>query len=140
MDKIHPKTARSLQRHYHEHGNHGHSHPRPPRRRPTRTPHPARSVSKKLVYPIPVTLNRLPLPPSDKKSTSFIATITHPVFFQSGASRHIDIGDHPTTGRFHVSHSVNIQRYLDVPPAQGEALHQQPVPQVCFLESLLVLL
>lgn len=42
----------------------------------------------------------------------------------------MELGENQITGRYESKHSMNISRYLHIPPAKGEALHGQPAPQV----------
>lgn len=71
-----------------------------------------------------------PIARADLSSVRFVATILHPAFFTSGAARHIELAENQNTGRFESKHSINVTRYLNIPPAKGEALHGQPAPQV----------
>lgn len=61
----------------------------------------------------------------------FVATIMHPAFNSSGASRHIQVGEDPATGHQTTLYSINVSRYLDIPPTKGEAIHGQSTAQVC---------
>lgn len=61
----------------------------------------------------------------------FVATIMHPAFNSSGASRHIQVGEDPATGHQSTLYSINVSRYLDIPPTKGEAIHGQSTAQVC---------
>lgn len=63
----------------------------------------------------------------------FVATIMHPAFNSSGASRHIEVGEDPITGRQGTLYSVNVSRYLDIPSTKGEAIPGQPETQVRIL-------
>jgi len=67
---------------------------------------------------------------SDLLESRFVASVCHPVFFSSGASRHMEVGENQTTGRLEATHSMNISRYLHIPPTKGEALPGQPCVQV----------
>lgn len=67
---------------------------------------------------------------SDPLESRFVASVCHPVFFSPGASRHMEVGENQTTGRLEATHSMNISRYLHIPPAKGEALPGQPAVQV----------
>jgi hypothetical protein len=42
----------------------------------------------------------------------------------------MDLGENQTTGRLEATHTMNISRYLHIPPAKGEALPGQPAVQV----------
>lgn len=66
----------------------------------------------------------------------FVATIMHPAFNSSGTSRHIQVGEDPTTGYQTTLYSINVSRYLDIPPTKGEAIHGQSTAQVCSPHSL----
>lgn len=55
----------------------------------------------------------------------------HPAFNSSGASRHIQVGEDPATGYQTTLYSINVSRYLDIPPTKGEAIHGQSAAQVC---------
>jgi hypothetical protein len=67
---------------------------------------------------------------SDPLESRFVASVCHPVFFSPGASRHMELGENQTTGRLEATHSMNISRYLHIPPAKGEALLGQAAGQV----------
>lgn len=61
----------------------------------------------------------------------FVATIMHPAFNSSGASRNIQVGEDPSTGHQTTLYSINVSRYLDISPTKGEAIHGQSTAQVC---------
>ena len=42
----------------------------------------------------------------------------------------MELGENQITGRLEATHSMNIARYLHIPPAKGEALPGQPAVQV----------
>lgn len=42
----------------------------------------------------------------------------------------MELGENQATGRLEAAHSMNISRYLHIPPAKGEALPGQPAIQV----------
>jgi len=54
----------------------------------------------------------------------------HPAFNSSGTSRDISVAEDPTTGRIGNLYSINVNRYLSIPPTKGEALPGQPKTQV----------
>ncbi|KAK2761226.1 hypothetical protein FQN54_001748 [Arachnomyces sp. PD_36] len=60
----------------------------------------------------------------------FIATLLHPLFFTSGASRLIEVGDDPISGSRQITQSIKVTKYLHVTPAKGVFLDGQPVPQI----------
>ncbi|KAK1832017.1 ribosomal protein L11 methyltransferase [Podospora conica] len=62
----------------------------------------------------------------------FVATVLHPVFFTSNASRNIEIKDNPVTGEFEVIRSKVITEYLHVAPYKGIATADQPEKQIYF--------
>jgi len=62
--------------------------------------------------------------------TSFVATLLHPVFFTSGASRNIDVRYRPETGEMETDRTMVVRNYLSVPPAKGIAVPGQPQKQV----------
>ncbi|KAF8537108.1 hypothetical protein BDD12DRAFT_848334 [Trichophaea hybrida] len=70
----------------------------------------------------------------------FIATVMHPAFNSSGMSRGVQVIDDPTSGRVRNVCSVNVERYLDIPPTRGEAIIGQPKPQYYFHRPLSELL
>lgn len=61
---------------------------------------------------------------------SFVATLLHPVFFTSGASRNVELRFNRTTGDLEVERTKIIKNYMSVPPAVDIALPGQPVKQV----------
>ena len=61
---------------------------------------------------------------------SFMATVLHPVFFTSNATRKIEIDFDRETGKTQVTRSKVIKDYLFVPPYKGWALPGQPRMQV----------
>ncbi|KAK5653837.1 hypothetical protein OQA88_7997 [Cercophora sp. LCS_1] len=63
------------------------------------------------------------------KDGVFVASVLHPVFFTSNATRKIELGFNPETGDLEVSRSKVITTYLDVPPARGIACPGQPTLQ-----------
>ncbi|KAL1842420.1 hypothetical protein VTJ49DRAFT_5268 [Mycothermus thermophilus] len=62
----------------------------------------------------------------------FVATLLHPVFVTSNASRHIEVRNNPETGNLEVIRSKIITEYLSVPPYRGIAVPGQPEKQVYF--------
>ncbi|KAK0733078.1 S-adenosyl-L-methionine-dependent methyltransferase [Lasiosphaeria miniovina] len=62
----------------------------------------------------------------------FVATVLHPVFFTSGASRNIDLRFDPATGELGVVRAKVVRDYLFVPPAKGVAFVDQPERQLYF--------
>ncbi|MCJ1248536.1 hypothetical protein MMC30_005754 [Trapelia coarctata] len=76
------------------------------------------------------------LPGLLKKDGRFVATVLHPAFCSSGTTLHIEIGENSNTGRQEIIHSINVKRYLNVPPARGQAISDQPVAQIYFSRSM----
>ncbi|RYO85908.1 hypothetical protein DL762_004987 [Monosporascus cannonballus] len=70
------------------------------------------------------------LPRLLKKDGVFVATLLHPVFWTSGATRNIKITDDAATRESVVVRGKMIRKYLDVPPTRGVALYGSPAPQV----------
>lgn len=63
---------------------------------------------------------------------SFIATLLHPLFFTSDASRSVSQHYNPRTGELETVRAVVVREYLNVPPARGIAIPGQPVKQLYF--------
>ncbi|KAI1311856.1 S-adenosyl-L-methionine-dependent methyltransferase [Xylaria venustula] len=76
------------------------------------------------------------LPKLLKKDGIFVATLLHPVFFTSGARRSFQIMDNGPNGNPEIIRAKTIEKYLDVPPYYGAALHGQPAQQVYFHRPL----
>ncbi|KAK3316966.1 S-adenosyl-L-methionine-dependent methyltransferase [Apodospora peruviana] len=72
------------------------------------------------------------LPKLLAKDGVFYASVLHPVFFTSGASRNVDLRDNPQTGGLDVTRTKIIKDYLFVPPAMGVAHLDQPERQIYF--------
>ncbi|KAL4880661.1 S-adenosyl-L-methionine-dependent methyltransferase [Aspergillus karnatakaensis] len=53
-----------------------------------------------------------------KPKGCFVATLLHPIFFTSGASRQILVHEDPETGEHSIERSMVMTRYLNVPPAK----------------------
>ncbi|GAB1319722.1 S-adenosyl-L-methionine-dependent methyltransferase [Madurella fahalii] len=66
------------------------------------------------------------------KDGVFVATLLHPVFFTSGASRNVELQPNPVTGELEVVRTKIIKDYMYVPPAMGIAVAGQPVKQVYY--------
>ncbi|KAL7272102.1 hypothetical protein RUND412_005112 [Rhizina undulata] len=66
----------------------------------------------------------------------FVATVMHPAFNSSGTSRHIQVGEDPITGRIGKLYSINVSRYLNIPPTKGEAIPGQSKSQYYFHRPL----
>ncbi|KAK4154060.1 ribosomal protein L11 methyltransferase [Chaetomidium leptoderma] len=62
----------------------------------------------------------------------FVATLLHPVFFTSNATRNFNVGYSPVNGEYEVVRSKVITEYMSVLPAVGIALPGQPVKQIYF--------
>ena len=62
----------------------------------------------------------------------FVATVLHPVFMTSGAARKIELKFSPVTGELEVERSKVITEYLNVAPAKGIAVADQPAKQLYF--------
>ncbi|KAI1419332.1 S-adenosyl-L-methionine-dependent methyltransferase [Xylaria sp. FL1777] len=76
------------------------------------------------------------LPKLLKKNGIFVATVLHPVFITSGARRSIQIVDSGPDGYIEIIREKTIEKYLDVPPYYGVALHGQPARQVYYHRPL----
>ncbi|KAI1188408.1 S-adenosyl-L-methionine-dependent methyltransferase [Nemania serpens] len=76
------------------------------------------------------------LPKLLKRGGIFVATLSHPVFFTSGAQRNIQIVDSGLKSHPEVIRSKIIEKYLDVPPYHGFALSGQPAKQLYFHRPL----
>ncbi|KAI0389724.1 S-adenosyl-L-methionine-dependent methyltransferase [Xylariaceae sp. FL0594] len=74
------------------------------------------------------------LPKLLNKGGIFVATLLHPIFFTSGATRNIQLID--SSNGVHIVRGKLIDRYLDVPPYRGVALPGQPAQQVYFHRPL----
>ncbi|KAM7191623.1 S-adenosyl-L-methionine-dependent methyltransferase [Naviculisporaceae sp. PSN 640] len=72
------------------------------------------------------------LPKLLSKDGVFIATILHPLFFTSDASRSVSQHFNLQTGELETVRSVIVREYLNVPPAKGIAIPGQPVKQLYF--------
>ncbi|KAK4173913.1 hypothetical protein QBC36DRAFT_193576, partial [Triangularia setosa] len=62
----------------------------------------------------------------------FVATVLHPVFFTSNASRSISISFDTETGEQVTTRSKIITEYLDVAPSKGIACPNQLVKQIYY--------
>lgn len=67
---------------------------------------------------------------------SFIATLLHPIFWTSNASRVLEIIDNPITGEEEITRGRLIKEYLHVPPAFGDSVRGQPAKQIYFHRPL----
>lgn len=67
---------------------------------------------------------------TDTFPSSFVATVLHPVFMTSGASRNVDLRYDGETGDLEVVRTKVIKNYLHVPPYKGIAIPGQPKRQV----------
>ncbi|KAH7040015.1 methyltransferase type 11 [Microdochium trichocladiopsis] len=76
------------------------------------------------------------LPKLLKKDGIFVATLLHPVFFTSGADRHVQIVEQNEHMGPHVVRSKVITKYLDVPPWRGVFEYGQPEQQYYFHRPL----
>ncbi|KAM7197574.1 S-adenosyl-L-methionine-dependent methyltransferase [Rhypophila sp. PSN 637] len=72
------------------------------------------------------------LPKLLAKDGMFIATILHPLFSTSDASRSVTQHYNHSTGEQETVRSVIVREYLNVPPAKGIALPGQPEKQLYF--------
>jgi hypothetical protein len=54
----------------------------------------------------------------------------HPAFNSSGTNRGVQVIDDPASGRVRNIYSINVERYLDIPPTRGEAILGQAEIQV----------
>ncbi|KAK4213897.1 hypothetical protein QBC37DRAFT_343227 [Rhypophila decipiens] len=72
------------------------------------------------------------LPKLLAKDGMFIATLLHPLFFTSDASRSVAQHYNQSTGEQETVRSVIVREYLNVPPAKGIALPGQPEKQLYF--------
>ncbi|KAK3899267.1 ribosomal protein L11 methyltransferase [Staphylotrichum tortipilum] len=62
----------------------------------------------------------------------FVATLLHPAFFTSGASRNVELRDNAATGDLDIIRSITVRDYMSVPPALGWAVPGQPAKQIYF--------
>ncbi|RPA98835.1 S-adenosyl-L-methionine-dependent methyltransferase [Choiromyces venosus 120613-1] len=76
------------------------------------------------------------LPRLLKRNGRFVVTIMHPAFNSSGTHRHIAVAEDPITGRIGSLYSINVNRYLSIPPTKGEAIPGQPKAQHYFHRPL----
>ncbi|KAH6842318.1 S-adenosyl-L-methionine-dependent methyltransferase [Chaetomium sp. MPI-CAGE-AT-0009] len=67
-----------------------------------------------------------------KEGGVFVATVLHPVFVTSNASRNVEVTYSPVTGECEITRSRIIKEYMSVPPAVGIAIPGQPVKQIYF--------
>ncbi|KAL4860570.1 hypothetical protein BDV12DRAFT_97270 [Aspergillus spectabilis] len=75
----------------------------------------------------------LALPELLKKHTGrFVATLLHPVFGTSGATRERKVQINEDNGHRDLSHSISLSRYLDIPPENGFFRRGQPEPHMFF--------
>ncbi|KAH6656275.1 S-adenosyl-L-methionine-dependent methyltransferase [Truncatella angustata] len=74
------------------------------------------------------------LPRLLKPDGVFVATVLHPVFFTSRATRQIEVSEYDSdiTGKARTVRAKVIRDYLHIPPYRGVALYGQPAPQVYF--------
>ncbi|KAJ8119249.1 hypothetical protein ONZ43_g3763 [Nemania bipapillata] len=76
------------------------------------------------------------LPKLLKKNGIFVGTLLHPVFFNSGTRRSIQIVDGGPDGYPEIIRARTIEKYLDIPPYHGVALYGQPAQQVYYHRPL----
>ncbi|KAL2184849.1 hypothetical protein L209DRAFT_780772 [Thermothelomyces heterothallicus CBS 203.75] len=62
----------------------------------------------------------------------FVATLLHPVFFTSNATRNIEVRFDPVTGESEIARGKIIREYMSVPPSLGSAVPGQPEKQIYF--------
>ncbi|KAH6613630.1 S-adenosyl-L-methionine-dependent methyltransferase [Chaetomium sp. MPI-SDFR-AT-0129] len=62
----------------------------------------------------------------------FVATLLHPVFFTSNASRIVEVSYNPMTGDQEIVRGKLVKEYMSVPPAKGIAIPGQPTKQLYF--------
>jgi hypothetical protein len=60
----------------------------------------------------------------------FVATVLHPAFVTSNASRHLEVRNNPETGELEIIRGKIIREYMSVPPYKGVAVPGQPQKQV----------
>ncbi|KAK1773796.1 S-adenosyl-L-methionine-dependent methyltransferase [Copromyces sp. CBS 386.78] len=72
------------------------------------------------------------LPRILKPNGVFVATVLHPVFMTSGASRNVDLRYDGETGDLEVVRTRVVKDYLHVPPYRGIAIPGQPKRQLYF--------
>ncbi|AEO61384.1 hypothetical protein MYCTH_2311484, partial [Thermothelomyces thermophilus ATCC 42464] len=60
----------------------------------------------------------------------FVATLLHPVFFTSNATRNIEVRFDPVTGESEIVRGKIVREYMSVPPSLGIAVPGQPEKQV----------
>ncbi|KAI0136890.1 S-adenosyl-L-methionine-dependent methyltransferase [Xylariales sp. AK1849] len=76
------------------------------------------------------------LPKLLKPDGVFVATVLHPVFFTSGATRSIELIDATGIDKTEIIRAKVIRNYLDVPPTRGVAQYGQPAQQIYFHRPL----
>ncbi|ETS79379.1 hypothetical protein PFICI_09232 [Pestalotiopsis fici W106-1] len=78
------------------------------------------------------------LPKLLKADGVFVATILHPVFFTSRATRLLEVVDYNpgSTQRPPIDRAKVIREYLHIPPYRGVAVWGQPAEQVIFHRSM----
>ncbi|POR33264.1 Uncharacterized protein TPAR_06542 [Tolypocladium paradoxum] len=76
------------------------------------------------------------LPKLLKTSGIFVATMLHPVFFTSGATRVVEVVTDPTTGEYYDVRGKVIRSYMKVAPWRGVFVNGQPAHQLYFHRPL----
>jgi hypothetical protein len=61
---------------------------------------------------------------------SFFATLLHPVFFTSGATRFVEVVTNEATGEYYNARGKIVREYRDKAPWRGVAVNGQPAFQV----------
>ncbi|KAK6065899.1 methyltransferase type 11 [Seiridium cupressi] len=80
------------------------------------------------------------LPKLLKPDGVFVASVLHPVFFTSRATRLIEVDDNDSssTAGLKVTRGKVIREYMHVPPYRGVASYGQPAQQVSSIQGFLV--
>ncbi|KAI9855298.1 MAG: hypothetical protein M1813_009837 [Trichoglossum hirsutum] len=85
------------------------------------------TMSLSTLVPLATALPKLLKP----RTGRFVAVLLHPVFMTLGASRRVEaVEDSSGTRGFEYKHSVEVRRYLDIPPGACRAVLGQPVEGV----------
>ncbi|KAF5129820.1 Ubiquinone biosynthesis O-methyltransferase [Metarhizium anisopliae] len=80
------------------------------------------------------------LPKLLKRGGIFFATLLHPVFFTSGATRFVEVVTDEATGEYYNARGKIVREYRDKAPWRGVAVNGQPAFQLYFHRPLDVLL
>ncbi|EFY87644.1 methyltransferase type 11 [Metarhizium acridum CQMa 102] len=80
------------------------------------------------------------LPKLLKRGGIFFATLLHPIFFTSGATRFVEVVTNEATGEYYNARGKVIREYREKAPWRGVAVNGQPAFQLYFHRPLDVLL